>query len=170
MLAALNASIGTGNMRPGMGKRSSASGAQTPGFGGQSGVGRPGAAGQGAAAQGDDGDSGTRPGSAIQPFGRLGRDDGPTGIGGQRAPGQLIGGVRSKSKARSIRELNGRTRYDQWEFVYVPYNPNPQPPGVAGDNGQQPGTSGQQRPGGARQPGAGSSGQQRPGIGGPPIQ
>jgi type II secretory pathway pseudopilin PulG len=62
--------------------------------------------------------------------------------------GQLIGGVRSKSKARSIRELNGRTRYDQWEFVYVPYNPNPQPPVAGGTRpGQQPRTPGQRTPG-----------------------
>jgi type II secretory pathway pseudopilin PulG len=67
---------------------------------------------------------------------------------GQRAFGQLIGGVRSKSKARSIRELNGRTRYDQWEFVYVPYNPNPQPPAAGGTRpGQQPRTPGQRTPG-----------------------
>jgi len=67
---------------------------------------------------------------------------------GQRAFGQLIGGVRSKSKARSIRELNGRTRYDQWEFAYVPYNPNPQPP-VAGAArpGQQPRTPTRRTPG-----------------------
>jgi type II secretory pathway pseudopilin PulG len=39
----------------------------------------------------------------------------------QRAQGQLIGGVRSKSKAKSIRLLNGRDRYDQWEFSYKPW-------------------------------------------------
>src|SRR5215203_1113310 len=157
---------GAGNMRPGMGNRSSGLGTQTSGFGSQSGAGRPGGGG----APGTDADAGPRSTFGNQPFGRMGQDQAQTGIGGQRAPGQLIGGVRSKSKARSIRELNGRTRYDQWEFVYVPYNPNPQPPGAAGGNGQQPGTSGQQRPGGSRQPGAGSSGQQRPGIGGSPIQ
>jgi type II secretory pathway pseudopilin PulG len=155
---------GAGNMRPGMNNRSSGSGTQTRGFGSQSGVGRPAAAG----AQDADAETGT---SAFgnQPFGRAGRDQAQPGVGDQRAPGQLIGGVRSKSKARSIRELNGRTHYDQWEFVYVPYNPDPQPPGLGGGNGQQP-ASGQQRPGGSGKPGAGSSGVQRPNIGGSPIQ
>jgi type II secretory pathway pseudopilin PulG len=75
------------------------------------------------------------PSEAVSPF-------------GQRAAGQLIGGVRSKSKAKSIRELNGRTRYDQWEFVYVPYNPNPQAPAAGGTRpGQQPRTPTQRSPG-----------------------
>lgn len=62
----------------------------------------------------------------------------------QRSQQQLIGGVKSKSKAKSIRLLNGRDRYDQWEFTYKPYNANPAP----------------QQPGPGRQPGlrpAGSS-------------
>ncbi len=58
-------------------------------------------------------------------------------------PGQLIGGVRSKSTAKSYRVLNGKTRYDQWEFTYVPYGTKTQGPGQH-QNGQ-PGTS--QRPG-----------------------
>jgi type II secretory pathway pseudopilin PulG len=57
----------------------------------------------------------------------------------KRAPGQLIGGVRSKSTAKSIRVLNGKTRYDQWEFAYVPYGTKAQGPGQ--QNGQQPATS-----------------------------
>jgi type II secretory pathway pseudopilin PulG len=63
----------------------------------------------------------------------------------QRAQGQLIGGVRSKSKAKSIRLLNGRDRYDQWEFAYKPYGTKTVPtPG----GGRQPGlTPGTTRPG-----------------------
>ena len=38
-----------------------------------------------------------------------------------RGIGQLIGGVRSTSTERSIRVLNGRQRYNEWEFAYVPY-------------------------------------------------
>jgi type II secretory pathway pseudopilin PulG len=38
-----------------------------------------------------------------------------------RAQGQLIGGVRSKSKEKSILVLNGRQRYNEWDFAYVPY-------------------------------------------------
>jgi hypothetical protein len=78
----------------------------------------------------------------------------------------LIGGVRSKSDATSIRQLNGRTRYDQWEFVYVPYNPNPQAQQPGGTNPRQPG----QRPAGSRPSGSGTSGSgttggSRPGTG-----
>jgi len=62
----------------------------------------------------------------------------------QRAAGQLIGGVKSKSKAKSIRLLNGRDRYDQWEFVYKPYNSNPQPANPEG-GGRRPGQGPTQR-------------------------
>jgi len=67
----------------------------------------------------------------------------------KRAPGQLIGGVRSKSTAKSLRVLNGKSRYDQWEFTYVPYGTKTQGPGQQQDG--QPTTSprpgiGSQRP------------------------
>jgi hypothetical protein len=39
----------------------------------------------------------------------------------RRSRGQLIGGVRSKSKEKSILVLNGRDRYNEWEFTYTPY-------------------------------------------------
>jgi type II secretory pathway pseudopilin PulG len=79
----------------------------------------------------------------------------------QRAEGQLIGGVRSKSKKKSIRVLNGRDRYDQWEFTYVPYNPDPQPPQLGPTQpGQQPGRPGLGQPGGpgSRTPGGAPGG------------
>lgn len=50
-------------------------------------------------------------------------------------PGQLIGGVRSKSKAKSIRALNGRTKYNEWEFAYVPYSSTPKAPGTGATPG-----------------------------------
>ena len=56
--------------------------------------------------------------------------------------GQLIGGVRSKSKARSFRELDGKKTYAEWQFTYVPWRPGGQP--------VLPGTQG---PGGIRNPG-----------------
>jgi type II secretory pathway pseudopilin PulG len=37
--------------------------------------------------------------------------------------GQLIGGVRSKSKARSFRALDGKKTYAEWQFTYVPWRP-----------------------------------------------
>ena len=45
----------------------------------------------------------------------------------QRGYGQLIGGVRSKNKAKSFRVLNGRTTYADWQFTYVPWKPGGQP-------------------------------------------
>ena len=61
----------------------------------------------------------------------------------QRGYGQLIGGVRSKSKAKSFRVLNGRTTYADWQFTYVPWKPGGQPtvpgsPQPAGPAGQGP--------------------------------
>jgi type II secretory pathway pseudopilin PulG len=121
---------GAGSQTSGPGNQTSGAGNQTIGAGNRT-IGANTQPGAGAAGQPESGE----PNETVSPF-------------GQRAFGQLIGGVRSKSKARSIRELNGRTRYDQWEFVYVPYNPNPQPP-VAGAArpGQQPRTPTQRTPG-----------------------
>jgi type II secretory pathway pseudopilin PulG len=148
---------GIGNQRPGILNRSSMSGTQTAGSGPQPATGvRPRAPARGSTSEG--GPAASEEGN--QPFGRTGSSARESGPGSQRGPGQLIGGVRSKSKAQSIRELNGRTRYDQWEFVYVPYNPNPQPPGVGG---QQPRMPGQRRPGNSSA--VGSPGLQRPGAG-----
>ena len=73
----------------------------------------------------------------LKPVGALGNL--PPGVPQpQRAAGQLIGGVKSKSKAKSIRLLNGRDRYDQWQFAYKPYNSSPHPVNPAG-GGRQPG-------------------------------
>jgi len=47
--------------------------------------------------------------------------------------GQLIGGVRSKSKAHSFREPDGASTYDQWKFTYVAWkgpNQSPTAPGA----------------------------------------
>jgi type II secretory pathway pseudopilin PulG len=80
----------------------------------------------------------------------------------RRSEGQLIGGVKSKSKAKSIRVLNGRDRYDQWEFTYKPYNANPAPqpagggrqPGLrnSGSPGRRPATTPSPQPSGATRP------------------
>jgi len=71
--------------------------------------------------------------------------------------GQLIGGVRSKSKARSFRELDGKKTYAEWQFVYVPWKPGGQPalPGTQGPGGMR--TPGQPRPGSGFQRGSGTS-------------
>jgi type II secretory pathway pseudopilin PulG len=57
-----------------------------------------------------------------------------------RGFGQLVGGVRSKSKAKSFRVLNGRTVYSDWQFTYVPWKPGGQPT-VPGGAPAQPGQS-----------------------------
>ena len=71
--------------------------------------------------------------------------------------GQLIGGVRSKSKARSFRELDGKKTYAEWQFVYVPWKPGGQPalPGTQGPGGLR--SPGQPRPGSGFQLGSGTS-------------
>lgn len=57
-----------------------------------------------------------------------------------RGFGQLIGGVRSKSKKRSLKIVNGRSFYNEWEFTYEPYQAGPQPttPGGSGPRIGQP--------------------------------
>ncbi len=84
----------------------------------------------------------------------------------QRGFGQLIGGVRSKSKAKSLRILNGKTSYNEWQFTYVPWKPGGQPttpgPNQPASPGGRPGAPG--RPGGVR-PGMPSG----PGPGGGPA-
>ena len=77
----------------------------------------------------------------------------------QRGFGQLVGGVRSKSKAKSLRILNGRSVYSDWQFTYVPWKPPGQPttPGGAQPSGAQPGQPGT-RPGSRPGMSSGSSG------------
>jgi hypothetical protein len=75
----------------------------------------------------------------------------PTPTKPQRAEGQLIGGVRSTSKERSIMVLNGRTRYSEWDFAYVPYQDRfGQPAGQQNPN--MPGMSPRGRTPGRRSP------------------
>jgi type II secretory pathway pseudopilin PulG len=77
----------------------------------------------------------------------------------QRGFGQLIGGVRSKSTARSFRVLDGRSTYNEWQFTYVPWKPPGQPTTPGGPQQRaRPGSPGA-RPGSA--PG-------RPGMPSPP--
>lgn len=83
--------------------------------------------------------------------------------------GQLIGSVRSKSKAHSFRELDGATTYNEWQFSYVPWKPSgqqttlPGADGGIGGNGRGRGTGPGNPSGGF---GSGSSG----GRGRPPGQ
>jgi type II secretory pathway pseudopilin PulG len=77
---------------------------------------------------------------------------------GQIRRGQLIGGVRSRSKARSIMVLNGRQHYNEWDFTYVPYQDRlskPEEQVAPGRPGRQPTRGGgrsQTQPSRTRQP------------------
>ena len=72
-----------------------------------------------------------------------------------RGFGQLVGGVRSKSKAKSLRVLNGRTVYSEWQFTYVPWKPGGQPtaPGAQTPGGK-PGQPTARRQAGGNRPGS----------------
>jgi|KBSSwiStaDraftv2_1062776.scaffolds.fasta_scaffold633792_1 type II secretory pathway pseudopilin PulG len=109
---------------------------------------------------------------ALQP-GPAGRGNTATtpgaasGQSGNSAAGSMgrggVMGVASKSKAPSIRIYNGRTHYNEWQFVYVAQT---QAPGQGAGPGGQPQRGGQnQGPGGGGGIGGGRDG--RGGRGGP---
>lgn len=104
----------------------------------------------------------TQPGQAPSPFqgnpttGRGATPAAPgTGAAGGVAGG--INGVASKSKDKSIRLYKGRSRYNEWAFVFTP---QAQAPGGAG----APGAGGQR---GGRGPGQGGAQPPTGGFGGP---
>jgi len=117
-------------------------------------------------------------GQPGQPGGQSGRG-GPSPQRGQSAPSQNpsaapspfsgqgnvaagILGVASKSKAESIRIYQGRTHYNEWQFVFV----GAQPGGGPGGRGQPGGPGGRGQPGGPGGPGRGEGGRGRgPGPG-----
>jgi type II secretory pathway pseudopilin PulG len=112
---------------------------------GPSGTQRPSGTQSSSGTQGTAGTSGSpRPpgGQLIQPG---------FGATGATAAGGIIG-VTSKSKETSLRVYNGRTKYNEWAFVYVQTS---QRPGESGGGGSTPGMPGNptQRPG---QPGPAS--------------
>ena len=65
--------------------------------------------------------------------------------GGRGAVGGIIG-VASKSTNASLRAYNGRTRYDEWQFIFVPQVQAPNAPG--GGPGAGGGANGQPQRGG----------------------
>jgi type II secretory pathway pseudopilin PulG len=83
-----------------------------------------------------------------------------TGRGG--AAGGIIG-VASKSKDPSIRVYNGRTHYNEWQFVFVQQTQQPGTPGLAGRGGGRGNPEAGPAPGGGQGPGG-----QGPGRGGNP--
>lgn len=143
------------------------------------------------AAGGAPGAGGAAAGGAPQSGqGAAGRGAAPSGQGYVASPqsgsagavGGIIG-VASKSKEASLRVYNGRTRYNEWQFIFVPQatptNPGAAPGGAPGGQpqrgGQPPsgigGVGGNGGQGGRGQ----GRGQQPPGPGGrggqaPPVQ
>jgi len=100
-----------------------------------------------------------------QPMGRPGQQ---AGVGG-------LMGVVSTSEEDSIRIYKGRTKYNQWQFLYAGASARPGGPGGVGrpgmPGGQRPGFPGPggRRPGG-RRPGEGGGMRRPPGPGGPDQQ
>jgi type II secretory pathway pseudopilin PulG len=124
------------------------------GAGGAAGQIGQGPAGQGQTGRGQSGLPPFGPGQTGQTGSTLGSTVGQTGssqsqssvFGGGTAPGGILG-VRSKSKAESIRLYLGRNHYNEWNFIFAS-----QAPGGQGGRGQPGG------PGGRGQPGPGRTG------------
>lgn len=97
--------------------------------------------------------------------GRGGRPGGSAITGGAAVGG--IVGVVSKSKEKSIRIYNGRTAYNEWQFVFVPQvQAGGGGPGGRGQRGIQPGPN---QPGREGMPPIFPGGPQGPGRGGLPM-
>jgi type II secretory pathway pseudopilin PulG len=152
---------------------------------GQAPPGSAGQTGRGGQAQPGAGGRGTAPAQGASPLGGTaagGRGTSPIGTQGAGGVGGIIG-VTSKSKDKSIRLYNGRSRYNEWAFVMTQQQqapgggaPGTGTPGQTGQpgrgRGQQPGQStspfGTTGPGGQRQNGPGRQtgpGGQPPGPG-----
>jgi type II secretory pathway pseudopilin PulG len=116
------------------------------------GEGQPGRRGQsqGLSQRQSQGSTTTRPSRS-----RLGAGSGEQGLGG-------IIGVVSKSDEESIRIIDGKSKYNEWLFVYMQQTRGTRRPG--GRGGRQPGQPGQQPGLGGRQPGLPG---QQPGLGRP---
>jgi type II secretory pathway pseudopilin PulG len=87
-------------------------------------------------------------------------------VGGGATPGGIVG-VASKSKERSIRIYNGRSFYNEWQFIFVPQVQQAggaASPGGRGQRGQPGGPGGV---GGVGAPGTRGRGPQVPQRGGP---
>ena len=96
----------------------------------------------------------------------------PTSASGRGNAGGIMG-VASKSTATSLRIYNGRTHYNEWQFVYVAQTTRPgeTAPGASGSSqrGGAPGSGFGQQPqpaGGGRGPAQGGNNPGRGGAGG----
>ena len=116
------------------------------------------------------------------PAGGIGQPTQPGGGAGPAAPSIGIQGVVSKSKDTSIKIFNGRTKYNEWAFVYLatartlapnqqpsgPQNPSGRPPAAFGPDGRPgPGTSPGGQPSPFSPPSPFGGGGSRPPVGAP---
>jgi type II secretory pathway pseudopilin PulG len=99
----------------------------------------------------------------VQQRGQTGTPS-PLDVGSQGPAGARGGimGVASKSTDSSLREYNGRTKYNEWAFVWQAASTRPGAPPVSGAPGMPGGSPqpGMPQPGGGRGPGG-----QQPGSG-----
>lgn len=100
---------------------------------------------------GQPGQSGGQPGQPGAPASQLGSP-----LGGPTFGGGPVVGVASTSKKASIKELNSKNHYNDWEFVYDPRLDLTMAQPLAGVPGQNPLAPGAQAPG--MQPGTSSPG------------
>lgn len=108
-----------------------------------------------------------RLGATVQPpmpsLGQQGRPGSPQPVGAG------IIGVASKSKEKSIRIYKGRTKYDEWQFIFANIGARPGAPGQQNLPGMRPGLPrpGQGQPGMPGRPGPGDPLRRNPGISAP---
>jgi type II secretory pathway pseudopilin PulG len=96
------------------------------------------------------GQTGRNPQPGSTGAGQTGRNPAPATSSGRGPQGGTIGaapgiaGVASKSKATSLRVYNGRTRYNEWQFVYIPRTaaPGTGAPGTGAPGARGPGQRG----------------------------
>ncbi len=127
-----------------------------------------------ASAAGTAGAQGTSGASATGVAGTSGSQGSQGQLGGRRFGGGAIVGVASSSEKESLKEINGKSHYNEWQFVYDPtQDPSMRrgTTGVPGANPIQPGTG--TRPGVTPTPGMGGmgnpAGMGTPGPTGPPA-
>ena len=94
------------------------SGLNGPGTSNPTGVGTP--ASSLSAAPGASSPSPTGQTDTSNPMGTAGTRDTPGGLSGRRFGGGPIVGVASSKEEESIKELNGKDHYNDWQFVYDP--------------------------------------------------
>jgi type II secretory pathway pseudopilin PulG len=129
------------------------------------------ATGQGGSQSGRGG-AGQQPSTAAPQQGTVIGAQPGSQAGGRGVAGGIMG-VASKSKDASLRVYNGRTHYNEWQFVFVQQTQQAGAPGGAGGRGNPPGGRGQTGtppPFGGVQGGPGRQGQGPGGRGfGPPA-